>query len=60
MLCVIQITEKDFNKIKRELRRAYGGLIEYSETLEDTCECSQHLDNINNILNKYKAENKGE
>ena len=60
MLCVIQITEKDFNKIKRELRRAYGGLIEYSETLEDTCECSQHLDNINNILNKYKAENKEE
>ena len=53
---MIQISEKDFNTIKTELRRAYGGLIEYAETLEDTCECSQHLDNINDILNKYKVE----
>lgn len=51
---MVQITEKDFQAIKQELRRAYGGLIEYAETLEDTCECSQHLDNIDNILNKYK------
>lgn len=53
---MMQITEKDFEAIKTELRRAYGGLIEYAETLEDTCECSQHLDNINDILNKYKSE----
>ena len=53
---MIQITEKDFNAIKQELRRAYGGLIEYAETLEDTSTCSKHLDNINNILNKYKSE----
>lgn len=57
---MIQISEKDFNAIKVELRRAYGGLIEYAETLEDTCECSQHLDNINNILNKYKVANREE
>lgn len=53
---MVQISEEDFKAIKQELRRAYGGLIEYSETLEDTCECSQHLDNIRNILNKYKEE----
>ena len=53
---MIQITEKDFESIKTELRRAYGGLVEYAETLEDTCECSQHLDNINDILNKYEEE----
>ena len=53
---MVQITEKDFDAIKRELSRAYDGLVEYAETLEDTCECSQHLDNIDNILNKYKEE----
>ena len=57
---MIQITEKDFEAIKTELRRAYGGLIEYAETLEDTCMCSEHLDNIGNILNKYKVENEEE
>lgn len=54
---MIQISENDFNIIQVELRRAYGGLIEYAETLEDTCTCSEHLDNINNILSKYKVEN---
>ena len=53
---MIQISEKDFEAIKTELRRAYGGLIEYAETLEDTCTCSEHLDNIGDILNKYKSE----
>lgn len=53
---MIQITEKDFEAIKKELSSAYDGLVEYAETLEDTYECSQHLDNIDNILNKYKSE----
>ena len=53
---MVQILEKDFEAIKMELRRAYGGLIEYAETLEDTSTCSEHLDNIDNILNKYKSE----
>lgn len=53
---MVQITEKDFKTIKVELKRAYGGLIEYAETLEDTSTCSEHLDKINNILNKYEEE----
>lgn len=57
---MVQITEQDFNALKVELRRAYGGLIEYSETLEDTSTCSEHLDKIDNILNKYKGENEEE
>ena len=54
---MIQISEKDFEAIKTELRRAYDGLVEYAETLEDTSTCSEHLDNIDKILNKYKSEN---
>ncbi len=54
---MVQITEKDFDAIKKELGRAYDGLVEYAETLDDTCTCSEHLDNIGNILNKYKEEN---
>lgn len=57
---MIQITKSDFNTIKKELMRAYDGLVEYAETLEDTYTCSKHLDNIDNILNKYKGENKEE
>ena len=53
---MIQISEQDFEAIKTELRRAYGGLIEYAETLEDTSTCSEHLDNIDRIINKYKSE----
>lgn len=57
---MVQITEKDFNTIKKELERAYNGLVEYAETLEDTSMCSEHLDNIDEILNKYKGENEEE
>lgn len=57
---MIQITENDFNKIIKELSCAYDGLVEYAETLEDTYTCSKHLDNINNIINKYKTKNKEE
>lgn len=53
---MVQITEKDFKKLKEELSRAYDGLIEYAETLEDTSTCSEHLDKIDKILNKYKGE----
>jgi hypothetical protein len=53
---MIEISEKDFKKLTVELRRAYCGLIEYAETLEDTGICSEHLDKIDNILNKYKEE----
>lgn len=53
---MIQITEKDFESIKQELSRAYDGLVEYAETLEDSFVCSDHLDNISNILDKYKEE----
>lgn len=53
---MIQITGKDFNALKKELKCAYSGLVEYAETLEDTGVCSEHLDKINNILNKYKEE----
>lgn len=57
---MIQISEKDFETIKTELRRAYDGLVEYAETLEDTSTCSEHLDKIDDILDKYKWENKEE
>lgn len=53
---MVQISKKDFEAIKRELNHAYDGLVEYAETLEDTYTCSQHLDNINDILDKYKSE----
>ena len=57
---MVQIAEKDFDTIKNELSRAYDGLVEYAETLEDTNVCSDHLDKIDGILGKYKDENKGE
>lgn len=53
---MVQITEKDLKAMKKELNLAYDGLVEYAETLEDTSTCSEHLDNIDNILNKYKEE----
>ena len=57
---MIQITEKDFEIIKEELNRAYDGLVEYAETLEDSFTCSEHLDRIGMILDKYIIKNKGE
>lgn len=53
---MVQITKKDFEIIKEELNRAYDGLVEYAETLEDSSVCSEHLDKISNILNKYEEE----
>lgn len=52
----VQIAKRDFNKIKKELERAEGGLYEYAETLEDTWVCSRHLDAIYEILEKYEEE----
>ena len=53
---MVQITKRDFNKIKKELERAEGGLYEYAETLEDTWVCSKHLNAIYEILEKYEEE----
>ena len=53
---MVQITKKDFEIIKEELNSAYDGLVEYAETLEDSFTCSEHLDKIGVILNKYKVE----
>lgn len=53
---MVQITEKDFEIIQEELNRAYDGLVEYAETLEDSFTCSEHLDKIGMILDKYKSE----
>lgn len=57
---MIQMAEKDFEIIKEELNRAYDGLVEYAETLEDSFTCSEHLDKIGMILDKYKVKNKEE
>ena len=51
---MIQITKRDFNKIKKELERAEDGLDEYARTLRDTWVCSKHLDKIYEILEKYE------
>lgn len=51
---IVQITKSDFNKIKKELERAEGGLYEYAETLEDTWVCSKHINAIYEILEKYE------
>ena len=50
----VQITKRDFNKIKKELDKAADGLYEYAETLQDTWVCSRHLDAIYEILEKYE------
>ena len=52
----VQITKRDFNKIKKELERAYSGLDEYARRLSDTWVCSKHLDVIYEILEKYEEE----
>lgn len=50
----IQLTKRDFNKIKKELERAETGLDIYAETLQDTWVCRSHLDAIYKILEKYE------
>lgn len=50
----VQITKRDFNKIKKELERAEDGLDEYARTLQDTWTCRSHLDEIYKILEKYE------
>ena len=50
----VQITKRDFNKIKKELERAENGLDEYARTLNDTLVCRKHLDAIYGILEKYE------
>ena len=50
----VQITKRDFNKIKKELERAEDGLDEYAETLSDTWVCRGHLEEIYKILEKYE------
>lgn len=50
----IQLTKRDFNKIKKELERAETGLDIYAETLQDTWVCRSHLDVIYKILEKYE------
>lgn len=52
----VQITKRDFNKIKKELERSYDGLDEYARRLSDSWVCSKHLDAIYEILNKYEEE----
>lgn len=50
----MQITDKDFKKIKKELEAAEKGLYIYAATLSDTWVCSKHLDTIYQILEKYE------
>lgn len=52
----VQITKRDFNKIKKELDKAEDGLDEYARTLQDTWVCRKHLDEIYKILEKYEEE----
>lgn len=51
---MVQITQRDFNKIKKELERAEKGLDEYAETLNTTWVCRRHLNAIYEILEKYE------
>ena len=51
-----QITDRDFNKIKRAVDKASDGLDEYAETLSDTWVCYRHLDEIYKILEKYEEK----
>jgi hypothetical protein len=57
---MVQITEKDFKKLEKALAQAFDGLIEYAYELEDTWVCEKHLQKMEEILNKYKVENKEE
>ena len=55
---MVQITKRDFNKIKKELDKAENGLDEYARTLQDTWVCSKHIEKIYEILEKYEEEKK--
>ena len=57
---MIQITEKDFEILEKELDCAFDGLVEYAETLESIYVCENHLNKMHKIINKYKVKNKGE
>ena len=52
----MQITKRDFNKIKKALGKSYDGLFEYARELQDTWVCTKHLDVIYEILEKYEEE----
>lgn len=53
---MIQVTDRDFKKLKKEVDKAFDGLEEYAETLEDTWVCRRHLEAIYEILEKYKEK----
>ena len=53
---MVEITQRDFNKLRKEIDKAFDGLEEYAETLETTWTCREHLENIYEILTKYTKE----
>ena len=55
---MVQLTKRNFNKIKKELERAENGLDEYARTLQDTWACRRHLEKIYEILEKYEEDRK--
>ena len=48
--------EKVMRKIIKEVNKAYEGLDEYAENLDDTTRCSIHLDNILEIIETFNSE----
>jgi hypothetical protein len=53
---MIQVTDKDFKRLKKEVDKASDGLEEYAETLSDTWVCRRHLEAIYEILEKYEEK----
>ena len=53
---MVEITQRDFKKLRKEIDKAFDGLDEYAETLQDTWVCREHLENIYTILEKYAKE----
>lgn len=53
---MIQISDRDFKRLKKEVDKASDGLEEYAETLEDTWTCREHLEHIYEILEKYEVK----
>lgn len=53
---MVQVTDRDFKKLKKEIDKAFDGLEEYAETLQDTWVCRKHLDAIYEILEKYEEK----
>lgn len=51
-----QITDRDFKKLKKEVDKAFDGLEEYAETLQDTWVCRRYLEAIYEILEKYEEK----